>query len=71
MALTDTNLPYHPFTHGDLTDLVKAVEMGFMSKQGLLDMLPVNIDHVDYNSFLVDQKIIDEPIENRFEILDL
>ena len=62
---------FRPFTRGDLRSLVDCVELGILSKQGLLDMLPINIYQVDYQSFLIEQKIIDEPIDNRFEILDL
>ena len=74
MESIDTNYgayQFRPFTKNDLRTLVDCVEMGILSKQGFLDILPMNISQVDYSTFLIEQKIIDEPIESRFEILDL
>jgi len=73
VGLIDTSSggSYSSFTQGDLRNLMTLVEMGLLSKQGFLDMLPATINKVDYSTFLIEQKIIDEPIDSRFEILDL
>ena len=76
MALTDTNYgsyQFRPFTQKDLYDLLKLYEMEIISREDFLRYLPANIDH---DSFLIKQAeyslpYIEEPINNRWEILDL
>lgn len=68
---------FRPFTNEDLETLADCVEMGFLSKQDFLNMLPANIANIpdifdNRNSiFLIEEEIKDVPIESRFEILDL
>ena len=82
MALTDTNYgsyQFHPFTQKDLYDLLKLYEREIISKEDFLGYFPANIDG---RSFLIKQADIppllseeishnEDPINSRFEILDL
>ncbi len=72
--LIDINYEDHQFrlfTQDDLRTLLELYREGIITEKFFIDSLPVNIDQVDYSTFLVKQSIIAEPIYDRFEILDL
>ncbi len=69
--ISDGAYKFQSFTRGDLEALYSLFKNGIISRKDFVEMLPVTIDQVDYSTFLVQHGIIEEPIDNRFEILDL